>query len=144
MAVVISHKCSACRRQTWHVFEPRLLPGASFWKCRECGNRRFVARSVLDPSALRHRSRVQTEHACFDAFLEDLSGNGAKLRLPDDATASLQTGQHIFVNPQLHPSGPLSRQHPATIRWVSGREFGVSFDTPLPLSDADIPRIIKN
>lgn len=144
MALLEMKKCAHCGHNTWQEFVPLSPPAPSYWRCRECGERREAARVCLCEHDLLHQGRIQTETACLNVCIVNISQNGACLRLDDDAQLPARTGDQLLFNAQLQPFGELSQYQRATVRWLRGQDFGLHFDRPLSLTSTDLRRIIKN
>lgn len=144
MALIEMKTCPHCGRHAWQEFVPKAAPACSFWRCRECGNRREARRLCLDQSALLPRSRIQTEHLCTDVLLVDIGRMGARLRCPEGRPIPLHPDERVLFNPHLQPFGELSRYTAAIVRWIRSPDFGVRFAHPLSASSSEIMRIVKN
>jgi hypothetical protein len=144
MALIEYRHCPHCGKTTWQEFVPQLSSACSYWRCRDCGDRRKAKRISISDSDLLHRGRLQTEMTCADVFIVDISRSGAKLRLDEEMPISLHLDQTVLFNPQLQPFGELAQYIPSLVRWMDGPEFGLLFPRPLTISTGDIMRIVKN
>ncbi len=144
MSLLELKKCHHCGKHTWQEFVPQAPPGCSFWRCRDCGDRRTAMRVSVGETALLNRGRLQTEHVCADVLILDISPTGARLRCDEDVPVSVRPGEQVLFNPQLQPFGELAHYIPSLVRWSKGLEFGIRFNRSLTLSASDIMRIVKN
>jgi len=144
MSLIELKRCPHCGKTTWQEFVPQAPPAPSYWRCRDCGDRRDAERVCVGQSALLNRGRVQTEQVCADVLIVDISRRGAKLRCDEDLPVTVRMGERVLFNPQLQPFGELARYQPSIVRWISNGEFGISFEHPLSVSSNDIMRIVKN
>jgi len=144
MALIEMKRCPHCGRNTWQEFVPISPPAPSYWRCRECGERREAPRVCVPDDALLHRGRVQTQTMCMDVCIVNISRGGARLRYDPEVGQTPFIGERLLFNAQLQPFGELSRYRPSTVRWCKNAEFGLAFDHPLSLSVPDIMCIIKH
>jgi DNA-directed RNA polymerase subunit RPC12/RpoP len=144
MSLIQYRNCPHCGHGTWQEFVSLLPPAPSYWRCRECGDRRDAKRVSLGDEVLLPVGRIQTERACADVYLVDIGRGGARLRLPSEFPIPLTVGDRLLFNAKLQPFGELSRSLPATVRWRQGTDCGIAFARPLDLSDNDIMRIVKH
>lgn len=144
MALIEYRRCPRCGKTTWHEFTPQSPPAASYWRCRDCGERRDAARVSVGFGAQLNRGRVQTEYLCADVFIVDISRLGARVRCDEMLPVAVHMGQRVLFNPRLQPFGELAHYQPGLVRWIREMEFGLCFERPLSLSNADILRIVKN
>ncbi|MFP5259270.1 MAG: PilZ domain-containing protein [Acidobacteriota bacterium] len=144
MALIEYRRCSHCGKTTWQEFVPQADPTASYWRCRDCGDRRAAKRVCLARNALLHRGRIETGRTCAAVCIIDISPDGARLSLDEDMPVEIRTNQALRFNPQLQPTGELSQYLPAIVRWTRGLEFGLAFARPLSLPSGDIRCIVKN
>lgn len=144
MALIEHRHCPHCGKSAWHEFVPQADPAGSYWRCRDCGERRTAKRVHLGQAALLHRGRVQTRRTCAAVLIIDISRDGAKLCLDEDMPLVVRVDQPLLFNPLLQPTGELAQYQPAIVRWTQGMEFGLAFERPLALSPGDIRRVVKN
>lgn len=144
MALIRNRQCPHCGKTTWQEFVPRADADASYWLCRDCGDRRTAQRVSLGQAALLHRGRLQTARICADVLILDISRTGARLHRDEDMPIDIQAEQELLFNPKLQPFGELAQYIPSVVRWIEGETFGLSFLRPLTLSPGDILRIVKN
>jgi hypothetical protein len=144
MALIEFKGCSHCNKATWQEFVTQSSPAGSYWRCRECGERRDAMRISLSPGCWYTRGRVQIEDVCADVFILNISRTGARLRGYDCHPIQVHMGAHLLFNPKLQPFGELAHFHPGIVRWKKAPEFGICFEEPLPLPACDITRIVKN
>jgi DNA-directed RNA polymerase subunit RPC12/RpoP len=144
MALIEFRHCPCCGRATWQEFIPLADAASSYWRCRDCGDRRMAKRICIGETALLHRGRLQTAVACADVLILDISRDGARLRLAEDAAIRVAPDQALSFNPQLQPFGELAQLIPSIVRWVREPDFGLLFTRPLTLSASEIRRIVKN
>ncbi len=144
MALLEFKRCSHCGKTTWQEFTPQAPPAPSYWRCRDCGDRRDAKRVCCGEGAGLNHGRVQTDRICADVLIVDISPRGARLRPDEDVPVTVYEGERLLFNPQLQPFGELAHYHPCLVRWVRDGEFGVSFEQPLSLAARDIMRIVKN
>ncbi|WP_428566752.1 MAG: PilZ domain-containing protein [Solidesulfovibrio sp. DCME] len=144
MALIEFKRCPHCGKPTWQEFIPQAPPALSYWRCRDCGERRDAERISVGNGALLNRGRVQTEEVCADVLIVDISRRGARLRCHEDLPVRVHLGQRLLFNPQLQPFGELARYQAAIVRWLKNDEFGICFERPLAVSHLDITRIVKN
>lgn len=144
MALIEFKRCPQCGKTTWQEFIPQAPPALSYWRCRDCGDRREAVRVSVGNGAQLYRGRVQTEDVCADVLIVDISRRGARLRCHDDLPVRVSMGQRILFNPQLQPFGELAHYQAGFVRWIHGDEFGICFEHSLSLSPSDITRIVKN
>ncbi len=144
MALIEFKRCPHCGKATWQEFVPQAPPADSYWRCRDCGERRDAERISVGSGALLHRGRVQTEEICADVLIVDISRRGARLRSDADLPVRVYLGQRLLFNPQLQPFGELAHYQAGIVRWQNGDEFGICFERALALSSLDITRIVKN
>jgi hypothetical protein len=143
MALIIQKRCAHCGRGTWQEFVAMTPPAPSFWRCRECGERREAPRVMVSENTLLHRGRIQAKAFCAEVSILDIGPGGAKLRLDPDIPNPLSVGERLLFNALLQPFGELSRYLPGAIRWEKGQAFGLAFAHPLSLPADDISCIIK-
>jgi DNA-directed RNA polymerase subunit RPC12/RpoP len=144
MALLEYKRCSHCGKTTWQEFIPQAPPASSYWRCRDCGDRRDALRISVGNGAELNRGRVQTEEICADVLIVDISRRGARLRCDDDLPVRVSLGQRLLFNPQLQPFGELAHYQSGVVRWIRDNEFGICFERPLAVSPGDITRIVKN
>ncbi len=144
MALLEFKRCPHCGKTTWQEFVPQAPPAPSYWRCRDCGDRRDAARISVGSGAVLNRGRIQTDTVCADVLLVDISRRGVRLRSHDDLPVTVHLGQRVLFNPQLQPFGELAHYHAGIVRWANGDEFGICFERPLDISTDDITRIVKN
>jgi DNA-directed RNA polymerase subunit RPC12/RpoP len=144
MALLEYRNCPRCGHSTWQEFTPLADADSSYWRCRDCGDRRAAKRVRIDETALLHRGRLQTATVCADVLIRDISRDGARLCLDEDMPVELAVDQTVAFNPQLQPFGELAHYIPSVVRWIKGYEFGLLFTRPLAISSGDIRRIVKN
>ena len=144
MALIEFKRCPHCGKPTWQEFVPQAPPAVSYWRCRDCGDRRDATRVSVANGALLSRGRVQTEHMCADVLIIDISRRGVRVRCDEDLPITVHLGQRLLFNPQLQPFGELAHYLPGLVRWIRGMEFGICFEQPLSISTSDIMRIVKN
>lgn len=144
MSLIEYKRCPHCGKITWQEFIPQAPPAASYWRCRDCGDRRTAERISVGDAAGLTRGRLQTEAVCADVIIVDISPRGVRLRSDDNLPVHVAMGQRVLFNPQLQPFGALAHYQAGIVRWLHGEEFGICFEHPLPLSNLDIMRIVKN
>lgn len=143
MALIESRRCPACGRTSWQEYVPQLASASSYWRCRDCGNRRQAERITIEENALLGRSRLQADRLCADVHLVDICRRGVRVRCGQRVLAALSMEQHVLFNPQLQPFGELARFLPGVVRWMKEKECGICFTCPLSLAAADIRCILK-
>lgn len=144
MALIELKKCPHCGHNTWQEFVSLSPPASSYWRCRECGERREAPRVCVGDDAILHRARIQTQITCANVCIVDISRSGARLRFDPDFPLTLAVGDRVLFNAQLQPFGELSHYLPAVVRWEKGKECGIALERPLSMAMADIMCIIKN
>ncbi|EHJ49641.1 type IV pilus assembly PilZ [Solidesulfovibrio carbinoliphilus subsp. oakridgensis] len=144
MALIEFKRCPHCGKTTWQEFVPQAPPAPSYWRCRDCGDRRDARRISVGQSALLNHGRIQTDQLCADVLIVDISPRGAKLRSDEEMPVVVREGERLLFNPQLQPFGELARYHPSIVRWIRDGDFGVHFERPLAMASVDIMRIVKN
>jgi rubredoxin len=144
MALIEFKRCPHCGKTSWQEFVPQAPPAPSYWRCRDCGDRRDAKRISVGQSSLLNHGRIQTDHLCADVLIVDISPRGARLRPDEDMAVTVREGDRLLFNPQLQPFGELARYHPSVVRWVREDEFGIHFERALAMASGDIMRIVKN
>ncbi|EFL49411.1 type IV pilus assembly PilZ [Solidesulfovibrio fructosivorans JJ]] len=144
MALIEFKRCPHCGKPTWQEFIPQAPPAASYWRCRDCGDRRDAKRIRVGNGALLNHGRLQTEHLCADVLIIDISRRGTRVCCDEDLPITVHMDQRVLFNPQLQPFGELAHYQPGFVRWIRDMEFGICFEHPLSLSTSDITRIVKN
>ena len=77
MALLEYKRCPHCGKVTWQEFIPQAPPASSYWRCRDCGDRRDALRISVGNGAELNRGRVQTEEICADAAVSVFCRRGA-------------------------------------------------------------------
>lgn len=144
MSLLEFSRCSHCGKVTWQEFVTQIHPGSSYWRCRDCGERRNAARICVGDDATLNPGRIQTSQLCANVLVVDISRLGARLRAEADSPVAVRRGDRLLFNPQLQPFGELAHYHGAIVRWINGTDFGIGFERPLRISEGDMTRIIKH
>ena len=144
MALLEYRQCPHCGKTTWQEYVPQVSSANSYWRCRDCGDRRTAKRICVADAALLHRGRLQAEGVCADVLIVDISRTGAKLRLDEETPVALKRDQSVLFNPKLQPFGELAQYIQCVVRWTDGSAFGLVFNQPLTISSSEIMCIVKN
>ncbi len=104
-------------------------------------DRRRHPRITLKAFGLNHVCEVQLDQRVLEARVVDLSPGGARLRMLPGLPIPAQ-GQKLVLDARFKGIPPEESRRPGIVRWSTGQECGVAFDSDLPFGVTDLQRLL--
>lgn len=107
-------------------------------------DRRRRPRLSLREHGVKHICMVRRGDETFKAALLDISQTGAKLLLPRDFEVIIQAGDVLVLDSRIPITGNGAAPAIRCVgRWARDKQFGVMFESELPLDIDELPVLLK-
>lgn len=107
-------------------------------------DRRKRPRLSLRQHGVKHICTVRRGEATFKAALLDISQTGARLLLPRDFEEKIQEGDVLVLDSRIPITGNGAAPAVRCVgRWARDKQFGVMFESELPLDLDELPVLLK-